>query len=128
MKTINAFLKGKWMRLAKYAITHPQQMKATLQKLSQMTQRQGLEEVKDKLLLMGAYLKAIASGTYKDYNKEKLLLVVAACIYVISPLDLIPDFLVGIGFADDITIVIWAFSQLKDELHRFENNHQLPQH
>ena len=43
------------------------------------------------------------------------LIPIGAFLYVLSPIDVIPDFLVGIGQLDDLTIILmalWAFIQL----------------
>ena len=61
----------------------------------------------------------IVSGRYKGYNGRQLTLVVAVLLYVVSPLDLIPDFLAGIGFLDDAALVSYAIRLVDKELCRY---------
>ena len=58
-------------------------------------------------------------GVYKGYNGRQLTLVVAVLLYVVSPLDLIPDFLAGIGFLDDAALVSYAIRLVDKELCRY---------
>lgn len=50
------------------------------------------------------------------------LLIGAALLYAISPFDLVPDWLIGIGWLDDLILVpamlAWARRQLPPELER----------
>lgn len=60
-----------------------------------------------------------ANGTYKDVHTQHLLLMVAALIYFVTPLDMIPDFIPVTGFIDDFTIVIWVYNNVREEIDRF---------
>jgi uncharacterized membrane protein YkvA (DUF1232 family) len=45
-------------------------------------------------------------------------MALAGIIYVVSPLDIIPDFLF-FGFVDDIAIITWAVSKMGNELSKY---------
>ena len=62
---------------------------------------------------------AYARGNYRDIPPDSLALVVAGLLYVVSPLDLIPDALPGIGFADDAVVVGWVIKSVRGELDEF---------
>ena len=40
------------------------------------------------------------------------MIAVLAMLYVISPLDLIPDFIPVIGWLDDLGVLVWAARQV----------------
>lgn len=61
-----------------------------------------------------------ASGQYRDISKKSIAIVTAVIMYFILPIDLIPDFLPGMGYIDDITLVGWVFTTLASELSLFE--------
>lgn len=45
----------------------------------------------------------------KEVKKSKKMLIVGFTIlYCISPIDIIPDFILGLGFLDDVAVVSWA--------------------
>ena len=58
-------------------------------------------------------------GKYKDYDVTNLIIIVAALLYVVSPIDLIPDFL-PVGLTDDAAIIMWAISEMKNELDKYK--------
>ena len=74
-----------------------------------------LKGIKDDVLLLCAYVRDVATGRYKGYKVWHLTVIVAAIIYLLSPIDVIPDFIVG-GFIDDMSVIAWAFSQVGKEL------------
>ena len=45
------------------------------------------------------------SGRYKEFPLGSLIALVGALLYFLSPVDLIPDTLPGIGYLDDITVL-----------------------
>lgn len=49
----------------------------------------------------------------------KKLLVIGALIYVFSPLDLIPEIVLGIGLVDDIVLFVFLITMISDELDRY---------
>ena len=46
-------------------------------------------------------------------------LVVLGALYLVSPLDLIPDVVFPVAFLDDLILWIWIFWFLRDELDRY---------
>lgn len=61
---------------------------------------------------------AYARWNYREIPPDALTVVIAGLVYVVSPLDLIPDFLPG-GFADDAAVIVWVVKTVRDELDAF---------
>jgi uncharacterized membrane protein YkvA (DUF1232 family) len=59
-------------------------------------------------------------GIYTDVSKKTILLVIAALLYFISPLDTIPDFLGAVGFTDDAAVILFVLNSIKNELGRYQ--------
>ena len=47
---------------------------------------------------------------------QALLAVVAALVYFVMPLDLVPDWLLGVGLLDDLAVLAWVLRTWEDEL------------
>ena len=47
------------------------------------------------------------------------VVIIAAVIYVVSPLDAIPDSIPGIGFLDDATVLSLALKRTRNDLDDF---------
>lgn len=87
--------------------------------------RSQLSEAKDTIFLFSRLLRAYVRGEYRDIPKEKVLLIIGAFIYLVSPLDALPDFMPG-GLIDDAAIFFWLLNSLRDELAAFREWEQLP--
>lgn len=55
-------------------------------------------------------------GNYRDVDTKSIVLVIAGMIYLVSPLDLIPDFIPVIGLLDDISVLSFIISKLSTEI------------
>jgi uncharacterized membrane protein YkvA (DUF1232 family) len=71
------------------------------------------------LLAMLRLIRAFCSGRYRRMPWESLISIIVAVAYFASPLDLIPDFLPGVGYLDDAMIVRFVYRSVKAELERF---------
>ena len=59
--------------------------------------------------------RSYARGEYRDIDRESMIIVVAALLYFLSPVDLIPDFIPG-GLVDDAAVFAFAASRLQEVL------------
>lgn len=76
-------------------------------------------EARDSIFTLFRLVKAYARGHYRDISWSNLVLVVAALIYFVAPLDMLPDFLLALGYIDDAAILGWTIRAIADELARF---------
>jgi len=68
-----------------------------------------------KLRLLWLVLRDFVKGEYRVPWKA-IAALAAAALYVVSPLDLVPDFLGPLGFTDDALVVALTWGLLKKEL------------
>ena len=59
-------------------------------------------------------------------EKEKKITLIIAFIYIVSPIDLIPDAIPFVGMLDDIMVAGYAIKQVADELERYKKTMQTP--
>ena len=117
---VTQFKQGAWMRMARRFVGDKTKLAAlAMEAVRYARSKESLADVKSDLLLFCHYVRDIATGRYKGYRVWHLTVVVAALIYVVSPIDIIPDFLLG-GFIDDVGIIAWAFSQVGKELEAYK--------
>jgi uncharacterized membrane protein YkvA (DUF1232 family) len=84
------------------------------------TNKGALAEVWHKLQLLLGLTKDYANGSYLDVDRKTMVSIIAGLLYFISPIDLIPDFLVGIGLIDDAFIIGYIYSKVANELVKYE--------
>jgi uncharacterized membrane protein YkvA (DUF1232 family) len=64
--------------------------------------------------------RAVARGEYTGVSPAHLALLAAAAAYVVSPVDLLPEALVGVvGLADDAVVLAWLARTLAHDTDRF---------
>ncbi len=73
------------------------------------------KDVQTLLRLMRAY----GEGRYRQLSKKNLALASLGIIYLVSPLDVLPDFLPG-GFFDDAAVIGFIVKKIRTELVAFE--------
>jgi uncharacterized membrane protein YkvA (DUF1232 family) len=64
-------------------------------------------------------IRAYSQGDYRDVPESTLVVIVAAIIYVVNPLDVIPDALPALGFLDDATVLALAVRRARQALDDF---------
>ncbi len=74
---------------------------------------------RDQLSVVTRLLKAYASGDYRQLPWKTLIRIIAVLIYFVSPIDILPDFLPIVGLTDDIALMLWLFSGIKDDIEKF---------
>jgi len=78
-----------------------------------------LSPLKRYLQTLLRLLRAYGEGSYRDVSGKNLALAALALFYLVSPLDVLPDFLPG-GFADDAAVIGFALRKIRNELAAFE--------
>ena len=79
-----------------------------------------LAGVTHSLQTMGRLVRAYARREYTRIPWGIFLSAAAALLYFVTPLDAIPDVLLGFGLIDDAAILAFVATRLGDELARFE--------
>lgn len=64
-------------------------------------------------------LRAYVRGTYRQIPHRALLALIGGLVYLVSPFDAIPDFLVTIGFIDDLAVLTLVLRQIRHDLDAF---------
>lgn len=53
-------------------------------------------------------------------NTRTYIAIAGALAYVVLPIDVIPDFIPGVGFVDDIFVIGIVMKSISDEIERFK--------
>ncbi len=61
------------------------------------------------------------SGDYK-FSKRTIVYIVAGLLYFLSPFDLVPDFILGLGFVDDAAVLAMVVKRLKTEIDKYRKD------
>lgn len=82
--------------------------------------RPGGPSLGDRAVALPRLAKAVATGQYTQVSAFRLALIAAGAAYVLSPVDLMPEAVLGVlGLADDAVVLGWVASALVEETERF---------
>jgi uncharacterized membrane protein YkvA (DUF1232 family) len=60
------------------------------------------------------------SGEYRQIHTSTIVSGLGVLLYVISPIDLVPDFIPALGFLDDLSLISWFIGKFHVEITRFQ--------
>ncbi len=72
--------------------------------------------VRDDLNLLLGLCAAWWLGDHRAVGRQAMLSVVAALLYFLAPLDMVPDWLPGAGLLDDLAVLAWVMRTWAAEL------------
>jgi len=70
--------------------------------------------------LLYALTKDYWKGEYRDVSLWSILVFFLGIIYVLSPVDIVPDFIPIIGQIDDVLILLLCIHFLERDLHKYK--------
>ena len=74
---------------------------------------------KERLSIFSRLARAYAAGEYKAVPWKAVMTVLAAIIYFLNTIDLIPDFIPGLCLTDDFSILLWVYNSVATEVDKF---------
>ncbi|HET6985958.1 MAG TPA: YkvA family protein [Kribbella sp.] len=68
--------------------------------------------VVDRARALPRLIRATRQGTYGELPQRRMFLWMLALVYLISPIDILPDLLPVIGVTDDAGVVVWLVTSV----------------
>jgi uncharacterized membrane protein YkvA (DUF1232 family) len=78
-----------------------------------------LKKVVNQIKLLYELIRSYIDGSYREIPWISIATAVAAVIYFLAPIDLIPDVIPGIGYVDDLLVARFALSAIGSDLKTF---------
>ncbi len=78
-----------------------------------------LRKYKELGKIMFAMLKDVKKGTYPNVPWFTIASIVVALLYVFNPFDLVPDFIPGVGYIDDLAVLSISMGWIETDLHKY---------
>ncbi len=122
LKTFKDQRKDKWDKKAEKYYNNPESADSLLNNAEDKASKKEkgpIKEIWHKLKLIIALARDWSKGRYREVSKGNMILILAGIIYFVSPLDIIPDFIVGLGFLDDAAILTFVINRLDKEIEKY---------
>jgi uncharacterized membrane protein YkvA (DUF1232 family) len=82
--------------------------------------RPGAPGLGDRMHALPRMLSGAVSGRYPELGRSRLMLLLLAVAYLVSPVDLVPEALLGLlGLTDDAVVALWLGGAFLVETDRF---------
>jgi len=85
-----------------------------------ISSKSSVKDIKSDLSLSVRLITKWSKGEYKNVSTKTIISVVAALIYFVNPIDIIPDILPIIGFTDDTAILLYVLNMMGKEIDNFK--------
>lgn len=81
----------------------------------------GFQQIKELMQTFIRLVRAYIKGEYRNVATKSLVVGVAVLLYLVTPIDIIPDFIPGIGLLDDLSLIAWFVDSFQTEITKFRN-------
>ena len=112
--------RGIWR--AEELVRNPRELLTLLSKAERRLDRvdaRRLTPIKKDIQTLLRLMRAYGEGRYRQVSGRNLVLAGLGIIYLVSPLDVLPDFLPG-GFLDDAAVIGFIVKKIRTELVTFQ--------
>ncbi|WP_418789999.1 YkvA family protein [Phosphitispora sp. TUW77] len=82
-------------------------------------QKGKLDKVLNEIDLLINMIKAWTRGEYRTIPLKTIITGLAALVYLVNPFDMVPDFLLGLGLIDDVTVISFVFNSIRKDIEQF---------
>ena len=92
----------------------------SLEAIQKISTEQGLKDLSHEAILAIELVMDWVKGNYKGIKKRTLVKIVVAFLYLLNPIDIIPDVILGFGFLDDIYVFTKILKTIRQEIDHYE--------
>lgn len=106
---------------AEEVIDNPDQLERLLQRLEEKLKIVPVAgEGLSKVPVLVSMVRSYASGDYPDLPVGSLIAIVSALLYFLSPIDLIPDGIPVVGYADDAVVIGACLKLVQSDIDEYQ--------
>lgn len=79
----------------------------------------GFLQLREVMMTFLRMVRAYMRGDYRDISRKSMVIGVAVLLYLVTPLDIIPDFIPVFGLMDDISLMAWFVDAFSKEITKY---------
>lgn len=78
-----------------------------------------VKEAKMYLDVVVRMIRAYQRNEYRAFSSKSLILLVVGLLYFVMPFDIIPDFIAGLGYVDDLSVLLAITKSMQSDIEAF---------
>ena len=106
---------------AEKLLKEPEKVEVLLQRIEKKLKK--IPKIGDSLAMVPIMISLVRAYNRKEYSKVpvgSIIAIVSALIYLLTPIDLIPDFIMGAGVVDDAVVLTICYNLVKSDIEEYE--------
>lgn len=121
---LRKFITKNYYKGAKALTDNPEGLNYKFQKIKEKLNKDSIKES------LGAYIddfrtllkmtKSWSTGEYREISKRSITYSILSLVYFLTPTDFAPDFIIGLGFIDDIAVLKWTLEKIKVDIENYK--------
>lgn len=80
----------------------------------------GFAKIKETMFTFIRLVRNFITGRYREISRKSIIIGVATLLYLVMPIDLIPDFIPALGLMDDLSLMAWFLNAFQRELLKYK--------
>jgi uncharacterized membrane protein YkvA (DUF1232 family) len=84
------------------------------------TGKSGLVQIKEMMFTLIRLVRNFTNGSYRQISTKTIIIGIATLLYLLMPIDLVPDFIPGLGLMDDLSLMAWFIKAFQQELLKYQ--------
>lgn len=113
------------LQQANKLISNPKQANKLINKAldkskSTKTKTPLLVEMRETIFLFFQMLRDFFTGRYRNFSIKTSIKLLAALLYFLLLVDLIPDFFAVIGLTDDAAVIAWVLNSISKDVKKYK--------
>ena len=80
-----------------------------------------LADIASDVTVLFDMVKDYADGSYREVPQKSIFAAAAALLYILNPLDLIPDLVPALGLVDDAAVLTMVVKAIQSDVHAYRS-------
>jgi uncharacterized membrane protein YkvA (DUF1232 family) len=84
-------------------------------------QKSGFAQIRDMMFTLIRMVRDFTTGRYRQVSTKTIVIGLATLLYLLLPIDLVPDFIPALGLMDDLSLITWFIRAFQQELLKYKD-------